>query len=152
MDSGWLNQSQSSYKKNKTYVVVNGKIFREQVLLEMELMITLSPSINIVIIDDINVIKNIMHFLSKKKKKRRRKKEHNAFFLILYFPIFFSCHKRKSWAMHKPMQSYIWWWSRKVHQWDARSLHSVAIACKREQHRNIFKGHRCGAGQTPSEG
>ena len=40
----------------------------------MELMITLSPSINIVIIDDINVIKNIMHFLSKKKKKKKKKK------------------------------------------------------------------------------
>ena len=28
----------------------------------------------------------------------------------------------------------------------------VAVACKREQHKNTFKGHRCGAGQTPSEG
>ena len=28
----------------------------------------------------------------------------------------------------------------------------VAVAYKREQHRNTFKGHRCGAGQTPSEG
>ena len=59
----------------------------------MELMITLSPSINIVIIDDINVIKNIMHFSS---QKRKRKQENNAFSLILDFPIFFSCHKRKA--------------------------------------------------------
>ena len=28
----------------------------------------------------------------------------------------------------------------------------VTVTCKREQHRNTFKGHRCGAGQTPSEG
>ena len=28
----------------------------------------------------------------------------------------------------------------------------VAVACKREQHRNTFKEHRCGADQTPFEG
>ena len=28
----------------------------------------------------------------------------------------------------------------------------ITIAWKIEQHKNTFKGHRCGAGQTPSEG
>ena len=28
----------------------------------------------------------------------------------------------------------------------------ITVAWKIEQHKNTFKGHRCGAGQTPSEG
>ena len=28
----------------------------------------------------------------------------------------------------------------------------ITVAWKTEQHKNTFKGHRCGAGQTPSEG
>ena len=27
----------------------------------------------------------------------------------------------------------------------------TTVAWKREQHKNDFKGHQCGAGQTPSE-
>ena len=44
------------------------------------------------------------------------------------------------------------WWSRKIHQWGARSLRSQPLPSKENKTRTTYRRHRCGAGQTPSKG
>ena len=47
---------------------------------------------------------------------------------------------------------FCYWWCRKSHQWEARSLCSNKSPTQKKKTKSHCRRHRCGVGQIPSEG